>query len=174
MENGQSYLGLSQKNNELFVIQLDKNGRINANSSLGNYDGYPLPSMQATKNGYLILFFNNTNSLMETVNLNTDGKVTNQKTLMNASNPIIMTHEGEFFSVELRSDTGGKSINPFEGEKTIVIAKKLDNNGILMWEQPVTTLCKPKAMNNIEITSVVQTSDGGYIILGSRDNFFKC
>ena len=79
-----------------------------------------------------------------------------------------------FFCAELQSDGGGKSFNLFEGEKTTLIAKKLDNDGILIWERPLSTFCKPKNKSNIELTNIIQTTDGGYVILGSRDNFFKC
>jgi hypothetical protein len=174
LKNGQSFLGVSQKNNQLFAIQLDQSGKIIANYSLGKYDGSPAPSMNVKKNGYSIMFFNTTNAHFESVLLDDKGNITKIQILMNATAHCIPATDGGYFCAGFQSDEGEKRINPFEGEKTKVIVKKLDADGILKWEQPVTTFCKAKALNNIEITGLIQTNDGGYLILGSRDNFWKC
>jgi hypothetical protein len=89
-------------------------------------------------------------------------------------NICIPAINGGSFCAELQSDDGKESINPFEGQKTNVVVKKLDSDGILIWEQPVITFCRPKYRDNIELTSIIQTSDGGYVILGSRDIAYKC
>jgi|GEM_PF-5696932 len=89
-------------------------------------------------------------------------------------NICIPAIDGGSFCAELQSDDGKERINPFEGQKTKVVVKKLDRDGILIWEQPVTSFCKPVSMNNIKFKKIIQTSDGGYLILGNRDNFFKC
>ena len=174
MKNGQSYLGLSQKNNQLFVIQLDRNGKIIANSSLGMYTGYPLPSMSGSKDGYSILFLNTTNAQPASVRLDEKGNITRKQTPLPVTGHCIPTLDGGFSCAELRNNDDKKSNNPFEGRKTTVIVKKLDADGILLWEQPVTSFCKPVSMSNIELTGFIQTSDGGYAIIAQRDNFLKC
>jgi len=87
----------------------------------------------------------------------------------------IQSIDGGSFCAELQSDIVGRRINPFEGDKTEIIAKKLDKDGIQMWERSVTKFCKPKNFDsNILLKRIIQTSEGGYVILGSRDNFWKC
>jgi hypothetical protein len=174
MKNGQSYLGLSQKNNQLFIIQLDQRGNIIANLSLGMYNGYPLPSMHTTKNGYSILYFNSTKSQFESVLLDEKGNITKIQTLINATALCIPTFDGGFSCAELQNNDDKKSNNPFEGRNTTAIVKKLDADGILVWEQSVIAFCKPVSMSNIQLTSLIQTPDGGYIIFSQRDNFLKC
>ena len=171
MKNG-GFLGLSQKYDRLYVIRLDSNGTIIANSSLGVFNSYPSQGIKDDNNGYSILFFNTSNSTMEMVHLDADGKIVNQKTLMNA--PTIMTNDGGYFSAIVQNPDE-KPDNPSEEGKIVVGGKKLDADETEMWRSTPLTFCKPvKTTINIGVSNVVQTSDGGYIILGSRDNFWKC
>jgi hypothetical protein len=117
---------------------------------------------------------NTTNAPAESVRLSEKGNSTKMQTLLNITGLCIPTFDGGFSCAELQNSDDKKSNNPFEGKKTTVFAKKLDADGILIWEQPVTSFCKPGSMSNIELTGLIQTSDGGYVILGSRDNFLKC
>ncbi len=117
---------------------------------------------------------NTTNTHPESVLPDEEGNITRMQTLLNITGRCIPTLDGGLFCADLQSNDDKKSNNPFEGRVTTVIVKKLNADGILTWEQPVTTFCKPKAMNNIGLTSLIQTSDGGYFILGNRDNFWKC
>ncbi len=117
---------------------------------------------------------NTTNARPESVRLNETGNIAKMQTLPNATGQCIITLDGGFFCAGLQSNEGEKSINPFEGRETKVIGKKLDTEGILIWEQPVATFCRPKYRDNIELTSIIQTSDGGYVIVGARDNAWEC
>jgi len=173
MNNNEGLLGLSQKNDQLYLLQLDRNGTIIANSSLGTYEVYPSPSIRAQKKGYSILFFDMTNSTMETVHLDADGNVVNQKTLKNATIPTIIASDGGYLTGALRY-TDKPWNNPAGSRTTLVGIKKLNPDGIEMWTTTPATFCKPESMPNFDIKTIVQSSDGGYVILGSRDNFWKC
>ena len=174
------------------VCKIDKDGNLIWNVSSVKFDrlehSQVYSIIETNDGGFLItgdspgLFrldsegrlLNNTNSTMETILLDTDGKIKNQKTPLNATGRCITTFDGGFFCAGLQSNEGEKSINPFEGRETKVIGKKLDTEGILIWEQPVATFCRPKYRDNIELTSIIQTSDGGYVIVGARDNAWEC
>ena len=117
---------------------------------------------------------NTTNAYIESVRLSEKGNVTKIQTLINATAHCIPDTNGGFFCAGLQSDEGEKRINPFEGAKIKIMVKKMDAEGILIWEQPVITFCRPKYRDNIELTGIIQTSDKGYLIVGSRDNAYKC
>jgi hypothetical protein len=117
---------------------------------------------------------NATNGHFESVRLDEKGNITKMQTLINATAHCIPAVDGGYFCAGLQSDEGEKRINPFEGAKTKIMAKKMDAEGILMWEQPVIAFCRPKYRDNIELTGIIQTSDKGYLIISSRDNAYKC
>jgi hypothetical protein len=117
---------------------------------------------------------NTTNAHPESVRLSEKGNSTKVQTPLPITGRCIPTFDGGYSCAELQNNDDNKSNNPFEGRKTTVIVKKLDADGILMWEQPVTSFCKPVSKSNIQLTSLIQTSDGGYVIIGNRDNFWKC
>ena len=117
---------------------------------------------------------NTINAHPESVRLDEKGNITKIQTLMNATAHCIPAIDGGFFCAGLQFDEGEKRINPFEGAKTKIMVKKLDPDGILIWEQPVITFCRPKYRDNIELTGIIQTSDKGYFIVASRDNAYKC
>ncbi len=174
MRNNQGYLFPFVNNSHLFIVHLDQHGQLVNSTLAGQNTGYPPSNIFSARGEYAVLYFNTTNAHYESVLLDEKGNVTKIQTLINATAHCIPTNDAGFFCAELRSDDGKKSLNPFEGQKTTVVEKKLDADGILMWEQSVTSFCKAKAMNNIGLNSLIQTSDGGYVILASRDNFFKC
>jgi len=166
------FLGLSQKYDHLYVIRLDPNGTIIANSSLGEFSSYHSQGIKENNNGYSIMVDNKSNSTMDIVHLDADGNIVNQRTLKNS--PAIVTSDGGYFSVIVQNPDE-KPDNLSEKGKIAVGGKKLDADGTEMWRSTPLTFCKPvKTTINIGVSNVVQTSDGGYIILGSRDNFWKC
>jgi hypothetical protein len=174
MKNRQEFLGLSRKYNELYLIHIDRNGTIIADSSLGMYDGYPSPSIKTDTNGYSILFVNTTNSSVVTVHLDAEGKIKNQKILMGATIPTIMTNDGGYLSAIIQNPEDHPN-TPSENREISVGGKKIDADGKEIWKLTPLTFCKPaKTTTNIQIKNVVQTSDNGYVILGLRDNFWKC
>jgi hypothetical protein len=118
--------------------------------------------------------YNTTNAHSESVRPGEKGNSTKIQPPLPVTGRCIPTFDGGFSCAELQNNDDKKSNNPFEERKTTVIVKKLDADGILMWEQPVTSFCKPKYRDNIGLASLIQTSDGGYFILGNRDNFWKC
>ena len=62
-----------------------------------------------------------------------------------------------------------------EKGKIGVGGSKLNSEGIIEWSNISLTFCKPqKTTTNVKVSNVIQTTDGGYIILGLRDNFWKC
>lgn len=173
MKKNEDLLGLSEKNDQLYLIHLDRNGTIIANSSIGTYEVYPSPSIRAQQKGYSVLFFDMTNSTMERVHLDADGNVVDQKTLKNATIPTIIANDEGYLTGALRY-TDKPWNNPAGSRTALVGIKKFDPNGIEMWTMTPATFCKPESMPNFDIMAIVQTSDGGYAILGSRDNFWKC
>ena len=174
MKENQGYLFPFVNDSQLLIVHLDRKGVLLNTTLAGQSTGYPPASIHSAQSGYVILYFNTTSAQFESILLDEKGNILKMQTLMNATIHCIPTLDAGFFCAELQSDDREKGINPFEGEITTVIAKKLDRDGILIWEQPVTTFCKPKSMSNIELTSIIQTTNAGYLILGNRDNFFKC
>jgi len=180
MKNRQEFLGLSRKYSELYLTRFDRNGTIITNSSLDKYNEDSLSRLYSTKFGYSMLFFNTTNSTMETMRFDPDGKITQNITLMNATtpwvlsqNPNIMTSDDGYASVIVRYPDS-QTNSPAGSRKISLGVKKMDADGIEVWTSTPVTFCKPESTINIQIKNIVQTSDDGYIILGLRDNFWKC
>ena len=128
-----------------------------------------------------MFFFNTTNSTMETMEIDSDGKITQKKAVINAApspwvllqNPNIMTDDDGYASVIVRYPDSQTNI-PAGGRKISLGVKKMDASGAEEWTSTPMKYCKPENTINIQIKGIVQTSDGGYVILGLRDNFWKC
>jgi len=165
MRENQGYLFPFVNDSQIFIVHLNRSGVLLDSTLVGQSTGSPPASIYSAQGAYVLLYFNTTNSHFESVRLDDKGNITKIQILMNATAHCIPSTDGGFFCAGLQSD---------EGEKTKVMAKKLDTDGILIWEQPVITFCRPKYRDNIELTSIIQTSDRGYIILSDRDNAFKC
>jgi len=173
MSDSEDFLGLSQKNDQLYLLRLNQDGTIIANSSLTTYEVYPSPSIRAQRNGYTILFFNTTSSKMETVRLDIEGKVVDQRTLMNASIRALIASDEGYLDAAVRYID--KPWNNPAGTRTALVGlKKVDPDGIVLWTTTPAAFCKPESHPNFDVMAIVQTPDGGYAILGSRDNFWKC
>lgn len=175
-KDGQSYVGLFGKNDELYLVHLDHDGQMISGSSIGFFTKEPLPEMKKVKDGYSVLFFDNTKSAMETVHLDADRKITNRGTLAGtARSIIIITDDSGFLSVALQYTSRkppnavgtGSSYNAVE-------VTKFDSSGTRLWNATPIAFCNPPAVTNFDLKCVVQTSDGGYALLGERDNFWKC
>jgi len=181
MKRNGDLLGLSQKDDQLFLLKMDRNGTITANSSLGKYNEDSLSRLYSTKNGYSMYFFNSINSTMETLEIDSDGKNTQNKAVINAApspwvllqNPNIMTNDDGYASVIVRYPDS-QTNSPAGGRKISLGVKKMDADGAMVWTSTSVTFCKPVSEINIQIKNIVQTSDDGYVILGLRDNFWKC
>jgi len=181
MKKNGNLLGLSQKDDQLFLLKMDRNGTIIANSSLGKYNEDSLSRLYFTKYGYSMLFFNTTNSTMETMGIEPDGMIMQNNALLNATpspwvllqNPIIMTNDDGYASVIVRYPDS-KTNSPAGGRKISIGITKMDADGAVIWTSTPVTFCKPENEINIQIKTVVQTSDEGFVILGLRDNFWKC
>jgi hypothetical protein len=141
----------------------------------GAYDCLVLPEIPVQ-----VLFFNTTNSTVETIGFDAEGQLLENKTLMNATipwifsqNPNIMTDDDGFISViVLYPDS--KTNSPAGSKKISIGLEKLDINGKEVWIVTPITFFKPQYGINIQLKNLIQTSDGGYVILGLRDNFWKC
>jgi len=181
MKKNGDLLGLSQKDAQLFLLKMDRNGTIIANSSLDKYNEDSLSRLYSTKYGYSMFFFNTTNSTMETMEIDSDGKITQNEAVINAApspwvlfqNPNIMTNDDGYASVIIRYPDS-QTNSPAGGKKISLGVKKMDADGAVVWTSTPITFCKPVSEINIQIKNIVQTSDGGYVILGLRDNFWKC
>ena len=181
MKKNGDLLGLSQNDDQLFLLKMDRNGTITANSSLDKYNEDSLSHLYSIKNGYSMFFFNTTNSTMETMEIDSDGKITQKKAVINAApspwvllqNPNIMTDDDGYASVIVRYPDSQTNI-PAGRRKISLGVKKMDASGAEEWTSTPMTYCKPENTINIQIKGIVQTSDGGYVILGLRDNFWKC
>jgi len=177
-KNG-GFFGLARKYGELFLLHFDKNGVIIGNSSLNVSD--MSSGLIGGDKGYSLLLFNTTNSSVEMIGLNPDGIVTRRKTLFDATaqrvlsqNPIIITNDGGIFSAIIRNPDATTDVLAEKG-KIGVGGSKLNSEGMIEWSNISLTLCKPqKTTTNVKLNNVIQTSDGGFVILGLRDNFWKC
>lgn len=100
------------------------------------------------------------------VDLGPGGQVTG-RTVLNASRLIVPTADGGYFSAGVPITTG--AFGYYDGlsgsdPRNELHAKKLTATGAVEWDQVVLT-----KMNGM-IKRVIQTSDGGYVILAMREN----
>ena len=174
MRENQGYLFPFVNDSQIFIVQLNRSGVLLNSTLAGQSTGSPPASIYSTQGAYVLLYFNTTNGHFESVRLDEKGNITKIQILLNATAHCIPATDGGYFCAGLQSDEGEKRINPFGGAKTKIMVKKMDAEGILIWEQPVITFCRPKYRDNIELTGIIQTSDRGYLIVGSRDNAYKC
>jgi hypothetical protein len=148
LNDDKGYASIMEHNSNNSLVMLDKNGTI-VNSSLINFDGYSYSLQPGTK-GFSILIYRIMNGTYPVHYYDNDGIKTDIKMINFTYNPSLTTSDSGYFSV----CTVGK---------TIIFTEKKNSNGELVWERQISSfVTEPR---NIHIFSVIETSDGGYLIV---------
>ena len=148
----------------LVVIKLDNNGNIlwqkkYSTSSIEPYPEFTFPFKRTTDGGYIVSAYDGVDVLL--LKLDNSGNISWSKTYGGESGDIA-------FSIEETSDGGfilaGTSYSFGAGEDDLWVFK-LDSSGEVTWQ-------KTYGGESWELaTSIKQTPDGGYIVVGSSSSF---
>ena len=163
---------------DAWVVKVDNLGNIIWQKSLGGTNAEEAKSIvQTTDGGYIIAGFTSSNDFDVSgnhgnrdywiVKLSSIGDVEWQKTLGGTgdetANSIQQTTDGGFIVAGQTNSTDGDVLSTIGGDDFWVI--KLSASGSIEWQKTLGTTA------NDYFPSIVQTSDGGYIMVGASSIF---
>lgn len=160
------------RTSSLLALRLDRNGTPGQVTTIGTIEYYLSPQFRSGPAGFDLLFIHTTleNAFLDNkpavVHIGLDGSVSAPKVL-NASVVTTWTDDGGFFSAGFPSISGNKKYDDAVYGRSYNIplhAIQLDSEGSLVWEQEVSGVTVDS------LRKVMQTSDGGYVILALKEN----
>ena len=171
----------SNGQSDLWIVKTDSTGNIEWQNTIGGSDNDGYPSIKQTSDGGYILATNSISNISGDktennkgysdywiIKLDSSGEILWQKTYggdqVESEPKIVETSDGGYF-------VGGSSKSGVSGDKTEASngdydfwVLKLDGNGNLLWQNTIG------GSNSDNLTTLLQTSDGGYMLGGNSSS----
>jgi hypothetical protein len=145
-------------------LKVDENGNLVNATSLDCPANSKNKCMDLVENNCFPVRINNASA--KPLNTTQAGTVTDAHVLNNASRVAIQTGDGGYFSAGFGKGGRYEVIYFAKARTGVLMAVKLNPDGTIAWEKHVPNV----AVNQVD--RVIQTSDGGYVIMSEHDKFY--